>query len=549
MPNSLDDPARSFDGGADPEPTSPDDVRLHIDEEAVERFGHAIAAGEYAAASEILRDRWFDLLISRRQDFTAQLEAMPMASLREYPLLMMMLGVSYNFIPQRQLKGLRYFAQAALAARRADTAKRTLDPVDRALILTSECAAYRMIGQPTLGVKPAQEAVRALDALPNDRRNAVQGLSRIYSHVGITQYYAGRVDDALTTFEKGLAESPTDRYSLGFANIAMAAGIHAFRGDLPEAAAYIELAREGRWTEMQRSWYAGTFYRLAEAVVSLESFDTQTARRHLDAMVHDRRTIEHWLAIAEVEGLTELVDGRPSAGLAGVDAFSVLRGAEGRKPYALSRLAPIRALLYLASGDPHAGAGMLRHSGVPTAERHLGQARIELVLGRHGVALQQLHRVPRVHLNSRLAAEYAALETAALLRFSSGPRRGLAVAHLGELLWRTGQRLAVALLPPEDVERVSSALTDSGYADLLRGLHLRPLLTDLSSPTRLSDREVAVLRAYLDTESVPEVARELVVSVNTVKSQLRSIYRKLGVSTRDEAIAIALERNLLLPPE
>jgi LuxR family maltose regulon positive regulatory protein len=35
------------------------------------------------------------------------------------------------------------------------------------------------------------------------------------------------------------------------------------------------------------------------------------------------------------------------------------------------------------------------------------------------------------------------------------------------------------------------------------------------------------------------------VSVNTVKTQLRSIYRKLGVANRDEAIAVALDRHLL----
>jgi DNA-binding NarL/FixJ family response regulator len=41
--------------------------------------------------------------------------------------------------------------------------------------------------------------------------------------------------------------------------------------------------------------------------------------------------------------------------------------------------------------------------------------------------------------------------------------------------------------------------------------------------------------------SVSEIARELYVSKNTVKTHRRAIYRKLGVSTRAEAIARAQE--------
>jgi LuxR family maltose regulon positive regulatory protein len=42
------------------------------------------------------------------------------------------------------------------------------------------------------------------------------------------------------------------------------------------------------------------------------------------------------------------------------------------------------------------------------------------------------------------------------------------------------------------------------------------------------------------------MAEELIVSVNTVKTQIRSIYAKLGVSTRREAVARAHERGLLV---
>ncbi|MCH5641768.1 LuxR C-terminal-related transcriptional regulator [Gordonia sp. ABSL49_1] len=42
-----------------------------------------------------------------------------------------------------------------------------------------------------------------------------------------------------------------------------------------------------------------------------------------------------------------------------------------------------------------------------------------------------------------------------------------------------------------------------------------------------------------------EIAADLFVSVNTVKTHQQSIYRKLGVSTRRAAVERARERNLL----
>lgn len=54
--------------------------------------------------------------------------------------------------------------------------------------------------------------------------------------------------------------------------------------------------------------------------------------------------------------------------------------------------------------------------------------------------------------------------------------------------------------------------------------------------TGLTERESIVL-ANLDEETtLDEIATRLFVTRNTVKSQVRSVYRKLGVSTRSEAV-------------
>ena len=61
----------------------------------------------------------------------------------------------------------------------------------------------------------------------------------------------------------------------------------------------------------------------------------------------------------------------------------------------------------------------------------------------------------------------------------------------------------------------------------------------------LSQQEARVLRLLVGGMSNAEIARELVVSINTVKTQVKSIYRKLDVTSREEARQVARELNLL----
>lgn len=61
----------------------------------------------------------------------------------------------------------------------------------------------------------------------------------------------------------------------------------------------------------------------------------------------------------------------------------------------------------------------------------------------------------------------------------------------------------------------------------------------------LTDAERAVLRALRTSQSQRLIAEELSISINTVKTHTSAIYRKLGVSSRDDAIGRAIELGLL----
>jgi LuxR family maltose regulon positive regulatory protein len=81
-----------------------------------------------------------------------------------------------------------------------------------------------------------------------------------------------------------------------------------------------------------------------------------------------------------------------------------------------------------------------------------------------------------------------------------------------------------------------------------RTLRLRPARArngDVAPFWELSERELAVLRLLASKLSQREIAGELYVSFNTVKTHTRAIFRKLGVDSRADAVDRARELGLL----
>ena len=77
---------------------------------------------------------------------------------------------------------------------------------------------------------------------------------------------------------------------------------------------------------------------------------------------------------------------------------------------------------------------------------------------------------------------------------------------------------------------------------------LPALLTPSETPSadfELTDRELEVLRAIAVGLGNAEIAKELAISVSTVRFHLRNVLEKMGVESRYEALVIAAKANLL----
>ncbi|MEV6302947.1 LuxR C-terminal-related transcriptional regulator [Actinoplanes sp. NPDC051861] len=95
---------------------------------------------------------------------------------------------------------------------------------------------------------------------------------------------------------------------------------------------------------------------------------------------------------------------------------------------------------------------------------------------------------------------------------------------------------AAALAEPEGITR---------HFRVLGAEHLRNPKPEQTLPEPLSERELEVLRFLPTVLAAHEIADELGISVNTVKAHMRSIYRKLGVARRREAVIRAGELDLI----
>ena len=66
-----------------------------------------------------------------------------------------------------------------------------------------------------------------------------------------------------------------------------------------------------------------------------------------------------------------------------------------------------------------------------------------------------------------------------------------------------------------------------------------------SAKVSLTDREIIVLTAISRGFRSKEIGFDLGISERTVKAHLTSIYNKLGVDSRAQAVAVAVERGIL----
>jgi ATP/maltotriose-dependent transcriptional regulator MalT len=253
---------------------------------------------------------------------------------------------------------------------------------------------------------------------------------------------------------------------------------------------------------------------------------------HLDAALREGHVAITTVGEAEL-ARAECAQSRPGDAIARVLRVRRDRAARGTPRFLVNVLDQAECRVRVALGELDRAEDLLEDlDGGP--ERTLLAARVALAAGRPGGVADQLAPLLADNGDRRRRREAAALAARALVDEAdpAGARRVL--AEVAELAQREG---AVRVFLDEGFD----------IFDVVGGeVVARPVRAPGSPLVEpLSEREMSVLRYLPSRLSNREIGAELYVSLNTVKSHLKTIYRKLEVERRDDAVRRARQLGLI----
>ncbi len=223
-----------------------------------------------------------------------------------------------------------------------------------------------------------------------------------------------------------------------------------------------------------------------------------------------------------------------------------------------------RAATLLGLGQLYRAQQMLEELSPRTGAKYVLMARSYVVAGQHADALA----VIRAHfyhdfLSTRERAELTGLAAVAHLRLGDRDRAVEAFRETVELTTWVGSLLPIALLPASDRTALLDLTTEVWTPALQEFAGARMSVPDLrrlldrvgrsmvmrADIPNLTPRERTLLDLLEQNRSVSQIAAHLHLVEGTVKNNLSGLYRKLGATGRDSALARARALGYMEPPE
>jgi LuxR family maltose regulon positive regulatory protein len=519
---------------------------------------HVAMGRAWDLGTQLVIDHWVDFMINGEMAaLRPVLEAMPPECVAASPELSLAFGAAMLAFGKHDL--------AELHLRGAKAAVAQVPPARQAQFAAAAAAVGlyegRFGGDPLGALAAAREwlghgpVLESHEVAPNLR-------SLLLTQLGIVEMWTGDLVAAVEHLERAHAVAADEGIEwTAFASSAHLSLASLLRGDLARALRRanqaLDIAERRGWARSEPAAAASCV--LAAICIQRDQLDEAEALiDQASAAVRDTR--ERPLLAVHVLARVQLLSDRGERARA-LDLLHAGREQLGDWPLPAAigeLLIAEEGLLAAATGEAQSGRELLQRApGTPSPAIANALARLDLLEGEARAARATLaahlddpdHGVPlpiraEAWLLDALALDALAehddaarsLERALDLAEPAGLRRliGTHGDAIGPLLRRhvrhaTGHPAMVGELV-ETIER--------------RGRPARRAAPEVL-PERLSDREQAIL-GYLPTMmSNQEIASALMISVNTVKTHLKAIYRKLDASGRREAVQRAQELALI----
>ncbi len=508
----------------------------------------AVRIRDWDLVNDVVRMHWPDLIRSSAQ-VRELFRRVPPLTLRTRPLPSMLLAILWNAHGSHRLRALEYLALASYGARMQRGRSR---PADRAMLLMVESTAQRISGRHGQATRTALACYDVMLGMrPEERSRLGSNATTIYNHIGLSMFYGGHLGEALDCFRRSEASSEEKGRLAGLQGLAQNAGALSIEGDIPEAEAAVARATARRWPDAWRDGYPGSLFQLARTLLALEEGDLDEADAALSILDAHRATIEHWGWLEHADALIRVLRGDAegaSLRLERVEADQ--RHRQSLSAVNAAQLHTTWTLVELARGDLVAAERFAARLP-PGPARDVARARVWLAQGDTDRVVRALAVDTAARAGSRIRAERLALVAAALAldeKDAGNDEVTAALLRLQALLLDRKLRLPVVLLPGRALDamrrRVSAGGFDASFVQLLDHARARTVIDAQQAGPRLTRRELTVARELTASDTVTEIAAALSVSPNTIKSQLRAVYRKLGVSNREDALRALAARGL-----
>jgi LuxR family maltose regulon positive regulatory protein len=377
---------------------------------------------------------------------------------------------------------------------------------------------------------------------------ALTGLSGLSMQIGIGEMLAGNPADPIgqlmVAWESAFDDPHafTERDSAG--KLAL---VHAVNGDIHQAKHWLRQHRAAQHAEGRMRSITATAGIIAEALVTLEQADSIAATRAADILTDVEVVDEFWAYLEYTVAQCAIEEGNWGDTLARLDrARQRHRRWLTPRAVALPMLASAEADVLMAAGHGNQALSVLEAVGLDHEFVRVSRARLALLTGEtDAVGIGEPDSVWQRSASTRARIEMLLINAIAAERAEQPLQAERMLQQAMTSAARTGRRRPFLMVPRAELASIATrlpAISADLYDAIRPGRELYPAQLRMVA---LSEREHRVLEQAVAGLTIQQIARTLFVSVNTVKSQLKSLYRKLEVGTRADAISRAISWGLV----
>jgi len=281
--------------------------------------------------------------------------------------------------------------------------------------------------------------------------------------------------------------------------------------------------------------------KVARVHVALDRVEREEAEKAIGALRDIDHREEFWAYTALALADFSLLYGQPLAGLRQLESEVARNRPRIGDAGSRSLITRTSAELLLAAGLGNRARAVLAGADSDDALAKVASARLRLLTGHPADAVADATAVLwRKDLAPRVRMEALAVMSASHLQMEDVATAVREFAELVDLVDHYGNLRPLLAVPRAALLELAarSDVRPHGFDDG-RLLDLPAIYSVPVELVELTNREQEVLAAMVSGLGPAEMAERWVVSIATVRSQIHSVYRKLGVHSRQEAVTQA----------